>query len=390
MARRTAKGGGLGLATRLGLAMFAALVVILAGAGLLIASFVGGELGELANQRFTLGLVAALGGAAVVGGLAAFVIGQRAAAPIHRLIEDVRAIARGNLSHRTRPASIAEVASLARTIDRMTADLKEAQEAHWELSTRERELELAGEVREALLPLATPLLSGLDLGALHLASYELSGDFHDYVERPDGSVCLLVCDVSGEGVPAALVAGTARAYLRSELSLAADIGEALRRVNRWMSDDVRRGMYVTALVVEVAPNAEHATVACAGHKLPLLRYTAVERSLRVVHPQGIALGFDRGSVFDRRLAVERIEFAPGDRLLLATASAVSIQDPAGAELGEDAFFRRFLARASQETNACLKGLRTDLLAFAQEDQLARNVSLVTVLRTPLAPHSQRS
>lgn len=380
MAKRRVKSGGAGLGSRFGLQMLATMLVVNGGMALFAFVFLKNRFEGPDMQTALFVVFASLGVSALLGALVAYLNGQSAGNAINRLVNDVRTIARGNLSHRTHASAIGEVSSLGRTIDRMAAELKEAQEAHLELSTRERELELAGEVREALLPLATPYVEGFDIGGIHLASAELSGDFHDYVEREDGTVFLLVCDVSGEGVPAALVAGTVRAYLRSELAASDDLGEALKRVNRWMADDVRRGMYATVFVIQIAAGSGHAVVACAGHKLPLLRYTKREGSLRVVHPQGIALGFDRGPVFDRRLAVERIEFEPGDRLLIGTASAVTIEGPDGDELGEDAFFRRFLRRAALETNACLKGLRRDLMEYADQDELARNVSLTTVLR----------
>lgn len=317
----------------------------------------------------------------LVGAGVALWAGRQVSRPIHRIIEDVRQIAKGDLAHKTRAVGGGEIELLARSIDRMTHDLDEAQDAQLELSIREREMDLAAGVREALLPLATPWVPGYDLGAAHLGAGHIAGDFHDFVEVGDGRVGLLVCDVSGKGVPAALVGATARSYLRSELARGGDVGEALRKVNRWLQQDVRRGMFVTALYALISPAERQAAVACAGHKIPLLRYTAADGKLRVVHPEGIALGFDKGPVFDRRLEVQTIPIELGDRLFLCNSAPLSLVDGEGRELGEKAFYRRVLAHASLDTPTFLRSLRRDLEQFLGQERVPADISLVTIART---------
>ncbi|MFT7542828.1 MAG: sigma-B regulation protein RsbU (phosphoserine phosphatase), partial [Gammaproteobacteria bacterium] len=264
---------------------------------------------------------------------------------------------------------------------RMTSDLEGAQEAELQLSMREREMEVAGGVREALLPMTTPLLEGYDIGGTHISAPDgIGGDFHDFIELPDGRVGLLVCDVSGQGVPAALVGATARSYLRTELARGGDPVKAFQLVNKWLSDDVRRGMYVTALYALVDGREGVASVLCAGHKVPLMRYTAEDSKLRVVHPEGIALGFDRGPVFDRRLEQQHVPLLPGDRLLLANSAPLRIENEEGVELGEKGFFQRVLLHSKEDTAVFLRSLKRDLATYAAEGSVPFDVSLVTLSR----------
>ena len=339
--------------------------------------------------RALLGLIVAIMIVVVlVGAVVALWVAGKVTRPIQMLIDDVRQISHGELQRRIRTSGGGEVELLARSIERMTRDLEEAQEAQFELSVRERELSLATDVREALLPVATPLLEGYDIGAVHISSASIGGDFHDYIEMADGRVGLLVCDVSGQGMPAALIGATARSYLRTELlHIAAGeepvqaVGEALRRVNGWLGSDVRRGVYVTALYALVDPGLGRATVACAGHKIPLLRYSAEDGKLRSVHPEGIALGLDRGSVFDQRLEVQEVPMEVGDRLFLSNSGPVRILNAEGRELGEKAFFGRVLRHAGLESLEFLKALRSDLVSYAGEAGLPHDISLVTIART---------
>ena len=315
----------------------------------------------------------------LVGAGVALWVANQVSRPIQRLVEDVRQIAKGDLGHKTRAVGTGEVQLLARSIDRMTRELEGAQEAQVELSVREREMDLAAGVREALLPLTTPLVPGYDVGAVHLTSSTLGGDFHDFIEREDGKLGLLVCDVSGQGVPAALVGATARSYLRSELSRGDDVEGSFQKINRWLAHDVRRGMFVTALYVLVDPSEGRARVVCAGHKIPLLRYAAEDKTMRVVHPEGIALGFDKGPVFDRRLEAAEIPLEKGDRLFLSNSAPVAMVNASGRELGEKAYYGRALKHAELPVPQFLKALRKDLDQFVGGEMPA-SVSLVTISR----------
>jgi serine phosphatase RsbU (regulator of sigma subunit) len=316
----------------------------------------------------------------LVGAFVAWFIGGTVSHPLTLIVEDIAQIARGNLRHRTRVRSGGEIQLLARSIDRMAVELESAQGAALEQSQRERELSLAGDVREALLPQSIPKLAGYQIAALHVGSPSPGGDFHDFVEYEDGRVGLLVCDVSGRGVPGAMIGAVARSYLRAELAHTDDVAQAFARVNRELSRDLRRGMFVSALFVLVDPREGVATVACAGHKLALVRYTAEDKKIRVVHPEGIALGFDKGPVFERALKPQKVPIEKGDRLVLSTTGAVQVTNAAGEELGEKGFFRLVLQCSSRPTPAMLEGLKQALEAHAEGTPFPNDISTVAISR----------
>ena len=318
----------------------------------------------------------------VIGATVSILVADSVSRPVEGLIYDVRQIAMGNLRHHTKASGPAELRLLARAIDRMTSDLAEGKEKELQLSVRQRELELATSVRNALLPEGTPLIEGYDLGAAFLASPRFGGDFHEFVQRSDGQWGLLVGEVSGRGVPAALVGATARAYLKSELERPGEVLDAFRRINGWLTGDVRRGMFVSALYALLDRTTGRATVACAGHKIPLLRVCASDGQLRVVQPEGIAFGFDKGSVFDRRLQVVEVPIDPGDRLVLANSAPVRIKSEAGEELGEKAFYVRVRKHNALDTTQFLRALRRDLEQYAGESGFQEDISVVTLSRNP--------
>ena len=317
----------------------------------------------------------------VVVAVSSLLVAKQATRPLENLVDDIRQISKGDFGHRTRVKTGGEIALLARTVDRMASSLLEAQETEIELGMKEREMEVAGEVREALLPQSTPEVTGYDIAGEHLGSPEPGGDFHDYVETGEGSVGLLVCGVSGKGVPGALIGATARAYLRTELaSCGEDIKGAFKRVNRALAGDVRRGMYVTALYALLETGTGKVRLACAGHKVPLIRHSAVDGKLHIYQPEGIALGFDEGPVFDRTLQISTFSIEPGDRIILANTGPAQVINEDGEAVGDKGFYR-LLLRLSAETSAMmLDGVLMGLKSHAGDEPFPNDLSLVTVRR----------
>jgi serine phosphatase RsbU (regulator of sigma subunit) len=342
--------------------------------------FVPQSLREQAGEGLPILILGVTLAVILVGALVAWIIGGSVSHPLALIVEDIAQIARGNLRHRTRVRAGGEVMQLARSIDRMAADLDAARDAAFEQNRRERELSLASDVREALLPQTTPKLAGHELAARHVSSPTPGGDFHDFIEYPDGRVGLLVCDVSGRGVPGAMIGAVARSYLRAELLHHEDVSVAFARANRALSRDLRRGMFVSAMFTLVDPREGVATVVCAGHKLPLVRYTGEDGRIRVVHPEGIALGLDKGPVFERALKPVRVPLEPGDRLVCATTGAPAVQNPQGFELGEKEFFKLVLQHSARTTEQMLDGVLAGIEAHADGAPFPTDLSIVAVSR----------
>ncbi len=316
-----------------------------------------------------------------VGAVVSVIVAHRVSSPLEGLVDDVRQISGGNLTRRINVKGAREIVVLGKTIERMASSLAEAQDAEFELMAREREMEVAGEVREALLPESMPRLEGYEVGGLQIGCPEPGGDFYDFVERQDGKLGLLLCEVSGVGVPGALVAATARSYLRAVLSSSSDMKSALCQVNRFFAPDVRRGMYVTALYVELDPQTGACEVACAGHKVPLLRFTAEDGKLRTHQPEGIALGFDKGPIFERSLETIQLQLEVGDRLVLSNAGPITVQNIEGEELGEKGFFRGVMKRSRLPTDEFLEDLDIAFETFADGEPYPHDISLLTLRRT---------
>ncbi|MBL8899979.1 MAG: SpoIIE family protein phosphatase [Planctomycetes bacterium] len=325
-------------------------------------------------------LVAAIA-LAVLTFATAFFIAIRVAAPLNRILEDVTEISRGKLEHRVRTSGGGEIATLARAVTRMVDDLIEKRATDAELGRREHDVNIAAEIRRALIPDSIPQLQGWELAATDLAAIDAGGDFFDVLEFPSGRIGLLVCEIAGTGVSSAMIMTMARAYLRAEALRVEEPVEALARANRLIRGDIRRGMYVTALYALLDPQAGELRLASAGHKVPLLRWQGDSRRLQMLQSEGIALGLDPGPVFERTIREAKVQVAPGDRLVLTNTCGATVRNPAGEELGEKGFYRLVAQHSSSDSDRFLQGVQTGIEAHAQGAPLERNFVMVTLKRS---------
>ena len=113
----------------------------------------------------------------------------------------------------------------------------------------------ARRIQQSLLPRSAPLLSGFHLEAEWVPAGAVGGDWYDYIPLAEGRVAIVLADVSGKGMPAALLMSGVRGILRSLAPLAGGPGEVLARVNQILLDDVPTGRYVTMIYASTWPQS---------------------------------------------------------------------------------------------------------------------------------------
>jgi serine phosphatase RsbU (regulator of sigma subunit) len=127
---------------------------------------------------------------------------------------------------------------------------------------------MARNIQESILPTQLPSLPGWKLAAHWQPARMVSGDFYDFVHFPDGCLGLMIGDVTGKGVPAALVISTTRSVLRSTAIQQIWPGQVLQQANQLLCEDMLLGMYVTCLYAVLNPIDGSLRIANAGHTLP--------------------------------------------------------------------------------------------------------------------------
>ncbi|MEO8191016.1 MAG: PP2C family protein-serine/threonine phosphatase [Acidobacteriota bacterium] len=190
------------------------------------------------------------------------------------------------------------------------------------------EFAAARQIQESILPRNLPSGTELDVAARYVPATEVGGDFYDFLVPGPGQLGVLIADVSGHGVPAALVASMIKMALAAQSAVAREPAILLRRLNELFCGRLHR-QFLTAAYVYVDTAAGTARVAGAGH--PPSIFYAAGRAAIGVESQGPLIGrFPRGEYAETLLT-----FSAGDRLLLYTDGVTESRNPTGGFLGED-------------------------------------------------------
>lgn len=199
---------------------------------------------------------------------------------------------------------------------------------------QERELALARDVQQHLLPSSFPPLGRVEVEVLSQPSKQLGGDYYDVLPVDDRHHGFVIADVSGKGAPAALMMASCRASLRlcapGELSPAA----VLRRVNRALQPDMPPGMYITLFYGILNLDTLSLRFCRAGHE-PALLLRASGGPAELLGDGGMALGMVPDDLFEETLAEGRAVLAPGDMLSLYTDGITEACNVGGEEFGRD-------------------------------------------------------
>lgn len=241
----------------------------------------------------------------------------------------------------------------------------------------QRSMELAQEVQRNLLPASPPDIPGLDVAGTSLSCDETGGDYFEYrAMTRGGEVCLdtAVGDVTGHGVPSALLMATARALLLATEDSETP-AERVRRANRLLCRDVAdSGRFMTLLAMEIRPREGSARYVRAGHD-PALLYDPGRDAFEEWPGIGLPLGIEPEYPY----AEYTMPFAgPGQLLLLGTDGIWEARDPAGEMYGK-ARFRAVVRRsAGLPAAGVLAAVLADLAAFRGEGRQEDDVTLVVV------------
>jgi serine phosphatase RsbU (regulator of sigma subunit)/anti-sigma regulatory factor (Ser/Thr protein kinase) len=193
-----------------------------------------------------------------------------------------------------------------------------------------QELETAQMIQKSFLPETVPQHERWDIGAFWWPMREVAGDFYDFYTLPDGRLAVVIADVSGKGVPAALFMALTVTVLRFAMSLEFPPDELLNRANRAIIADQQSRMFATVFVGYLDLASSVLEFASAGHNPPLL-YRASTGRCEYLEAPGVALGlFEEGSFTSETVTLEA-----GDVLVLYTDGITEMIDETEDEFGEE-------------------------------------------------------
>jgi phosphoserine phosphatase RsbU/P len=230
-----------------------------------------------------------------------------------------------------------------------------------ELSDRivmKRDLEIAREIQSWLMPTRPPEVPGADIAFATRPANTVAGDYYDAFFRPNHRLLIVVADVAGKSIPAALLTATLQASLRTLADLPGSLAELTARVNRYACEQSNQGRrFTTAFLAELDPATGALEYVNAGHNWPVLRRGsgAVER----LEAGGVPLGISSTLPYQSGAT----HLAPGDLLLIFTDGLVEAEDEREQEYGEERMLAVVKSLAGATANEALKRVMSSVDAF---------------------------
>src|SRR5262249_53502797 len=233
----------------------------------------------------------------------------------------------------------------------------------------ERQLRTAQQVQERLLPAVLPDIPGYELAGVCLPSARVGGDYFDCIPVPGGQLGLVVADVSGHGLPAAIIMSAFRALVRTCLRAGHELDEVAETLNRELPDTTAGGAFVTALLAMFDPASGRVRYVNCGHHPPLLDRAG--DAPRWLERGGPLLGL----IGDARLEIGEIQLAPHDQLVFFTEGIVEARTAGGAWFGAERLAGMVSANRDLSARDLVEHIVLEARAFAGVNGLEDDVTL---------------
>jgi len=291
--------------------------------------------------------------------------------PIREIIRELKRIRKGQFDGKVEVVSNDEIGYTGDVINEMTVGLKER-------DSMKRSLELAMEVQQNLLPKENPRIKGLDIAGKSIYCDETGGDYYDFI-KVDGSrhanIAIVVGDVSGHGIPSALLMATARAFIRQRAYLPGGLSQVISDVNRQIVGDVEEsGQFMTLFYLIVDQDSRCLEWVRAGHD-PGIFYDPDRGLFEDLAGPGLALGIDSeyNYVSNRKDGLKE-----GQIIFLGTDGIWEAQNPEGDMFGKETICRLIRENADVEADALLNVIIDALDHFRDDFSLQDDVTLIVV------------
>lgn len=310
-------------------------------------------------------------------GVVAFLVGL-VVKPIQRLTEGVRAIGSGE-EREIEEAGLEELDAIARVVSEAMAQVRDAQRGHAEQERLLEEVEIAKSIQQSLLPNALPEMAGFEIGTLYQAAKEVGGDYYDFVRVGEDAWGLAVADVSGKGVPASMVMMMIRTALRLEARGERSAAEVLERLNRFVTADMHKGMFVTMFYVVLDSRERLLSYASAGHN-PLILFRAGTQETYFLKPSGFPVGVDLPdeSLFERTMAVEKVGLEQGDLLVAYTDGITEAMNAQREQFGTPRLLQAIKRHAHYSPQEFCLQIERELAEFTGDVPQSDDMTLVAI------------
>lgn len=251
---------------------------------------------------------------------------------VRALYRGTKRIARGDLDTSIVIPNEDELGDLAASFNAMTKAVKKGREEAILRAHLESELETARKIQEKLLPHEMPRIPGFEIAGTSIPSKQVGGDYFDFLDLGGGRLGIAIADVSGKGIPAALLMANLQASLHAQTLETEMVAEVAKRINNLLVRSTDANMFVTFFYGLLDRNQSTFTSTNAGHNPPLLLRS--DQTIERLAEGGLVLGFLPDQQYEQQSTILK----PGDILVLYTDGITEARTPEKGGKVEDKLF----------------------------------------------------
>ncbi|KAA3615017.1 MAG: HAMP domain-containing protein [Calditrichaeota bacterium] len=312
------------------------------------------------DRRITLIIVLVI--ILIIGYTGSFYLVSQILKSFHSLADWVRQVVRGKVDQDEIDIDTSdEIGEIAQAFNEMTQKFQKAQVNLIEQQKMQKELQVAQEIQQMLLPSDFPEVEGFDIGSYYEAAKEVGGDLFDFVEVDEETVGIVVADVSGKGVPGSLIMTMIRTAIRLESRGNKNPADVLARVNRFVSNDMRKGMFVTMFYIILDSRNRVIHYASAGHN-PMMLFRSSSKQTYYLNPSGFPVGIQLPDInlFDKRIETDSIRLREDDILVLYTDGITEAMNHQRELYREERFLQSIRDNGHLDVAEFVKSIKDDL------------------------------
>ncbi|MBN1355207.1 SpoIIE family protein phosphatase [bacterium] len=239
----------------------------------------------------------------------------------------------------------------------------------------EKDLQIALEIQKALLPQTIPEVPGLEIAALTLPCRTIGGDFYDIEAIPGGGTAVTIADVSGKGVPAAMLVSTFHAVFHMLRPHLADLEESIGRFNKLICEATPDNKFISAVFAIWYPEKESMRLLTAGHDPTILMRS--DGSHRVLNAGGLILGLFPDATYSSQTVLLR----PGDLMCMYTDGIIDLRNSRHEHFGLDRLVNLCRDNRSQSSDSILETISRACRTFRDDIPAPDDQTLIIIRRT---------
>jgi len=264
--------------------------------------------------------------------------------------------------------------------DRIT-DFKEIEPALARLiNERQRmkqQLEVAREVQLGLFPRSKPIFKGLDIAADCIPAFEVGGDYYDFIKTDANRISLAIGDVSGKGTRAAFYMTLVKGFLKALARYTHSPAEIQKEMNGLFFENTRHDAFISMIYAVFDMKENRLVMARSGHN-PVIHYHQKKNEVTLIRGEGLALGLEKGELFDQLIEESTIQLRRGDFFIFYTDGLTEARNKTREEFGEERLQKLIIEQSNLTAEGMLRSIYKEVKKFSKGTHQHDDMTLIIV------------